>query len=296
VERKVTLYEVDRGVALVTLNRPDRLNAWTARMELEYRASLAEADDDPEVRVVVVTGAGRGFCAGADTKALTGIVETGRYGSRQVAGVGSASEQPAAERQGAPATQSEAISNAGHGVRKDYEHGFSYPYGLRKPLIAAVNGPAAGVGFVLACFADLRFAAAGAKLTTSFGRLGLPAEHGVSWVLSRLVGTARAADLLFSSRVVLAEEAERMGLVNAVLPPDELLPHTLDYARRIAGEISPWSLEALKRQLYADQLRSLDEAATDAERLMMESFDSPDFKEGVAALTDKRPPNFGGLS
>ena len=291
MERKVTLYEVDRGVALVTLNRPDRLNAWTARMELEYRASLPEADDDPEVRVVVVTGAGRGFCAGADTKALTGIVETGRYGSRQVAGVGSASEQPVQSGAG-------NIGAAKHrrSVRPDFEHGFSYPYGLRKPLIAAINGPAAGVGFVLACFADLRFAAAGAKLTTSFGRLGLPAEHGVSWVLSRLVGPARAADLLFSSRVVLAEEAERMGLVNAVVPPDELLPHTLEYARRIAAEISPWSLEALKGQLYADQLRSLDEAATDAERLMTESFGSPDFKEGVAALTEKRPPNFGGLA
>ena len=278
MERKVTLYEVDRGVALVTLNRPDRLNAWTARMELEYRASLAEADDDPDVRVVVVTGAGRGFCAGADTKALTGIVETGKYGS----GTSSEAEDP--------------VPFAGHGVRKDFEHGFSYPYGLRKPLIAAINGPAAGVGFVLACFADLRFAAAGAKLTTSFGRLGLPAEHGVSWALSRMIGTARAADLLFSSRVVLAEEAERMGLVNAVLPQEELLPHTLDYAQRIAAEISPWSLQALKRQLYADQLRGLDEAATDAEQLMTESFGSPDFKEGVAALTEKRPPNFGGLA
>jgi enoyl-CoA hydratase/carnithine racemase len=279
VDRNVTTYEVGGGVALVHLNRPDRLNAWTARMELEYRAALAEADADPDVRVVVVTGKGRGFCAGADTRAREGIVETGQYGQ----GTSSASDR-------------DPVPFAGHGVRKDYEHGFSYPYGLQKPLIAAINGPAAGVGFVLACFADLRFAAAGAKLTTSFARLGLPAEHGVSWVLSRLVGTARAADLLFSSRVVLAEEAERMGLVNAVLPPDELLPHTLEYARKMATEVSPWSLRALKRQLYADQLRSLDEAATDAERLMTESFGSPDFKEGVAALTEKRTPNFGALS
>ncbi|HUP85203.1 MAG TPA: enoyl-CoA hydratase-related protein [Acidimicrobiales bacterium] len=278
MERKVTTYEVDEGVALVRLARPERLNAWTARMELEYRAALAEADADPDVRAVVLTGSGRGFCAGADTKALTGIVETGRYGS------GTSSEAD------------DAVPFAGHGIRPDFEHGFSYPYGLRKPLIAAINGPAAGVGFVLACFADIRFAAAGAKLTTSFGRLGLPAEHGVSWVLSRLVGTARAADLLFSSRVVLAEEAERMGLVNAVLPPDELMGHTMDYAKRMAAEISPWSLLALKRQLYADQLRSLDEAATDAELLMAESFGTPDFKEGVAALTEKRPPSFGGLA
>jgi enoyl-CoA hydratase/carnithine racemase len=159
-----------------------------------------------------------------------------------------------------------------------------------------VNGPAAGVGFVLMCFADIRIAAEGAKLTTSFGRLGLPAEHGVSWVLSRLVGTARAADLLFSSRVVLAEEAVGMGLVNAVVPREQLMEHTLDYARRIAREISPWSLRAMKRQLYVDQLRSLDESARDAVELMNESFRGADFKEGVAALVEKRAPNFEALS
>ena len=159
-----------------------------------------------------------------------------------------------------------------------------------------MNGPAAGVGFVLACYADLRFAAAGAKLTTSFARLGLPAEHGVSWVLPRLVGMARAADLLFSSRVVLAEEAESIGLVNKVLPPDELLPFTLEYAARMAREISPWSLRALKHQLYADQLRGLHEAASDAEDLLAQAFKTPDFTEGVAALTEKRPPVFEGLA
>jgi enoyl-CoA hydratase/carnithine racemase len=279
VERKVTIYEVDAGVALVTLNRPDRLNAWTARMEAEYRASLEEADADPDVRVVVVTGAGRGFCAGADTQALTGIVETGTYGNTDVTKAPSPGGPLGAER----------------GHRHDFSHGFSWTFGLRKPLIAAINGPVAGVGFVLACYADIRFAAAGAKLTTSFGRLGLPAEHGVAWVLPRLVGMARAADLLFSSRVVLAEEAERMGLVNAVLPPDDLLAHTLDYAKRMAAEISPWSLRALKSQLYTDQLQGLHESASTAEELLRESFNGADFKEGVAALTEKRPPAFGGL-
>ena len=278
VERKVTTYEVDGGVAVVTLNRPERLNAWTARMEYEYRAALTEADADPQVRVAVVTGAGRAFCAGADTEALTGIADAGGHGPGR-------STDP--DRGPAP--------DAGAGVRADFDHGFSWTYGLRKPLIAAVNGPAAGVGFVVACFADIRFAAAGAKLTTSFGRLGLPAEHGVSWVLPRLVGIARAADLLLSSRVVLAEEAERMGLVNAVVAPGEVLPHTLEYARRIAAEISPWSLLAIKGQLYADQLRSLDESATHAEELMRESFGSSDFKEGVSALSEKRRPVFGAL-
>lgn len=277
MERKVTTYEVHGGVAVVTLNRPDRLNAWTSRMELEYRAALADADDDPEVRVAVVTGAGRGFCAGADTSALTGIVETGTYGS------------------GRNAAADEPVPQPGSGVRPDFDHAFSWPFGLQKPLIAAINGPAAGVGFVVACFADIRFAAAGAKLTTSFARLGLPAEHGVSWVLPRLVGVARAADLLFSSRVVLAEEAAEMGLVNAVLPVDELLPHTLAYAKRMATEISPRSLLTLKRQLYSGLLQPLDVAATEAEQHMRESFDSPDFKEGVASLTEKRPPTFGNL-
>jgi enoyl-CoA hydratase/carnithine racemase len=270
----VTTYEVHDGVAVVTLNRPDRLNAWTARMEAEYRAALAEADGDPAVRVAVVTGAGRGFCAGADTEALTGIVETGQYGNTDL---------------------SEALTASSTSERGDFEHGFSWTFGLRKPLIAAINGPVAGVGFVLACYADLRFAAAGAKLTTSFARLGLPAEHGVAWVLPRLVGMARAADLLFSSRVVLAEEAAEMGLVNRVLPPEELLPFTMEYATRMAREVSPWSLRALKHQLYADQLRSLHESAADAEELLAEAFKTPDFTEGVAALTEKRPPVFEGL-
>jgi enoyl-CoA hydratase/carnithine racemase len=281
LERKVTTYEVNDGVAVVTLNRPDRLNAWTQRMEHEYRVALADADADPHVRVIVVTGAGRGFCAGADTDALSGIRQSGEYGT---SGAGNAT------------AGSEPTPKPGSGVRDDFEHSYSFHYGLSKPVIAAVNGPAAGVGFVLMCFADIRIAAEGAKLTTSFGRLGLPAEHGVSWVLSRLVGTARAADLLFSSRAVLAEDAVAMGLVNEVVPREQLMERTLDYARKIASEISPWSLRAMKRQLYADQLRSLDESAREAVELMNESFRGADFKEGVAALVEKRAPNFEALS
>jgi enoyl-CoA hydratase/carnithine racemase len=278
-ERKVTTYAVDDdGVALLTLNRPDRLNAWTGRMEYEYRVAMAEAEADPAVRAVVITGAGRGFCAGADVKALDIARESGRYST------GLSEPMPPLPR---PADGSS---------RPDFEHGFSFPLGMSKPVVAAVNGVAAGVGLVLACFCDVRFAAAGAKLTTSFGRLGLPAEHGISWVLPRLVGTARAADLLFSSRVVLAEEAEAMGLVNRVLPAGELLPFTLDYARRLATEISPWSLRAMKRQLYEDALGDLHGAASTAEKLMKEAFGLADFKEGAAALAEKRPPRFGPLS
>ncbi|MBA3655692.1 MAG: enoyl-CoA hydratase/isomerase family protein, partial [Actinobacteria bacterium] len=231
---KATTYDVSDGVAVITLSRPDRLNAWTARMEQEYRWLMADADADADVGVIVVTGAGRGFCAGADLGGLDNMAAAGAY-------------EAAGDRdRGVP------LTTPGAGVRADFEHPHTFPLGLSKPVIAAVNGPAAGVGFVLMCFADVRFAAAGAKFTTSFARLGLPAEHGVAWMLSRLIGPARAADLLFSSRVVLAEEAEDLGLVNRVLAPDELLPFTLDYARRMAAECAPSSLRTMKRQLYAD--------------------------------------------
>src|SRR3984957_19931642 len=191
-ELKVTRYEVAAAVATITLVRPERLNAWTGRMHTEYRALLARAADDRAVRVIVVTGAGRGFCAGADARALEGHVEKGGYDP----GTGPGLEYP------------------GYGVRPGVDAEFPYHFGIPKPIIAAVNGPAAGVGFALACYCDLRFAAAGAKLTTSHGRLGLPAEYGLSWLLPRLIGLTRAADLLLSSRVILAEEAAEIGLVN----------------------------------------------------------------------------------
>ena len=275
---KVITYEVDDvGVALVTLNRPDRLNAWTGRMEHEFRWAMADADADPAVRVIVVTGAGRGFCAGADLGGLGDMAAAGSY-------------EAADDRdRGVPP------ANPGAGVRPDFEHRYSFMLGLAKPVIAAVNGPAAGVGFVMMCFTDIRFAAAGAKLTTSFGRLALPAEHGVSWMLSRLLGPARAADLLFSSRVVLADEAVELGLVNKVLPPDQLLPFTLGYARDMATGIAPTALRAMKRQLYIDMLRELGPAAQDAYDTMVEMIKAPDFAEGVAAFGEKRPPNFSSL-
>ncbi|MDQ1402860.1 MAG: hypothetical protein QOG03_1176 [Actinomycetota bacterium] len=271
----VVLYEVSDGVATVTLNRPDRLNAWTARMGRDYRQALADADADPAVRVIVITGAGRGFCAGADMRGLSDMADAGQYDD--------------GSRPGEPEVW------PGRGVRPDFDHDHSFLLGLRKPVIAAVNGAAAGVGFVLMCFADIRFAAAGAKLTTSFARLGLPAEHGVSWLLPRVIGAARAADLLFSSRVVLAEEAAELGLVNRVLPADQLLPGTLEYARAMAAEASPASLLAMKRQLWGDLLSDLDGAASRAEVEMREMIAGPDFAEGVAAFTDRRPPRFAPL-
>jgi len=269
-ELKVTRYVVRERVATITLHRPERLNAWTGRMHAEYRALLEQAATDPAVRVIVVTGSGRGFCAGADSRALEGHVERGGYD----AGLG------------------DDVAMPGYGVRPEFDADFAYQFGIPKPIIAAVNGPAAGVGFVLACYCDLRFAARGAKLTTSHGRLGLPAEYGLSWLLPRLIGVARAADLLLSSRVVLAEEAEQMGLVNQVLAPGELIAHTEAYAGALARDIAPSSLAATKMQLYRDLHLDAASSVRDAEMRMAEMMQGADFAEGVAALTEKRTPDF----
>ena len=269
-ELKVTRYAVDGAVATITLHRPERLNAWTGRMSTEYRALLARAADDPAVRVVVVTGAGRGFCAGADTRALEGHVERGGYD---------------------PGT-GPGMASPGFGVRPEFDAELAYHFGVPKPLIAAVNGAAAGVGFALACYCDLRFAAAGAKLTTAHGRLGLPAEFGLSWLLPRLIGVTRAADVLLSSRVLLAEEAFEMGLVNRVLAPGELMGAVTDYARTLATEVSPASLAATKLQMYTDLHRDAATAVEDADARLRAMMTGPDFAEGVAALTERRPPRF----
>ncbi len=271
-ELKVVRYEVDDvGVATVTLDRPGRLNSWTARMHAEYRSVLADAEADPGVRVVVGTGAGRAFCAGADAGALDKHVEAGAY----VAGV-----------------SGDEMARPGFGVRPEYDHAFAFHFGIPKPIIAAVNGPAAGVGLVLACFCDIRFAAAGAKLTTSAPRLGLPAEYGLSWVLPRLVGTGHAADLLLSSRVVLAEEAATMGLVNRVVAPDALLAEAMAYARQLATDVSPASTAAAKAQLYADLHGDVGTAVAVSERLLDEMTGTADFAEGVAAWRERRAPRF----
>jgi len=270
MDLKTIIYEVAERVATVSLSRPHRLNAWTGRMHTEYRQCLAQAEGDPEVRVIVVTGAGRGFCAGADSAALEGHIEKGGYD---------------------PGIREE-LAKPGYGVRPEFNENFAFHFGLNKPVIAAINGPAAGVGLALACYADLRFAAEGAKLTTAHAKLGLPAEYGLSWLLPRIVGLTHANDMLLSSRVVLAEEAAAMGLVNAVLPQEELLPRTYAYARNLATHVSPSSMRETKRQIYADLHRDVGSSVRESEALLERMTTEAEYREGVKALVEKRTPHF----
>jgi len=246
------------GVGVITLNNPDRMNAWSAAMSKRFFERLAEFRTNPDVRVVVITGAGKGFCPGADMDALNQIRANPAGGAGPATGAGKFSDL------------------------------LSYP----KPVIAAMNGAAAGVGFVLAIFCDLRFAASGIKLTTSFSRRGLIAEYGSSWALPRLIGSARALDLLLSGRVITADEAERMGLVNAVYPGEELMDKVMAYADDMAVNCCPASWATMKRQVYGDWLRDADASTTDAINLMNESVKQADFQEGVQSFLDKRPPVF----
>ena len=267
-------YEVTEPVATVTLNRPERLNAWTERMGLEIRHAVAQAENDARAVAIVLTGAGRGFCAGADMGALGALARGEGMGSSADADLSAAPGDP----EMAP-----------------FRGPYSYFLSVRKPLIAAVNGPCAGLGLVIALFCDLRFAAESAVFTTSFSRRGLVAEWGISWTLPKLVGPAHALDLLFSGRKVAASEAERIGLVNRVLPDAELLPTVRAYIDDMAMHASPTSMQIIKREVYEHLTLPLDRAETDATRLTLESFQRPDFAEGVQSFLEKRPPRFARI-
>jgi len=249
------------GVLVLTLNRPDRLNAWNDALEERYFAHLDAAENDPEVRAVVVTGAGRGFCAGADMEDLQKI--------------GEADVEASLRQRPRPR---------------------AFPLTVRKPLIAAINGPAAGLGLVEALYCDLRFCTPAAKLTTAFVRRGLIAEYGISWLLARLVGPSAALDLLLSGRVVLGDEAHRLGLVNYLSAPETLLDDAVAYAQDLADHCSPASMATIKTQVQTDLERSFADSVTASVDLMLESFGRPDVAEGVQSYLEQRPPAFPSLS
>ncbi len=269
------IYEVDGAIATITLNRPARLNAWTPRMGRELYDAFRTAANDPAVRVIVVTGAGRGFCAGADMESLRGI---------QSGTAGDAAAGPADGATGGEiAPTHPALATA-----------YAYPLNVLKPVIGAINGPVAGLGFTYMLYYDLRIASDRARFGTAFARRGLVAEHGSSWMLPRLVGMANACDLLFSGRMIGAEEALAIGLVNRVVAHDELMAHVRDVATELATQSSPRSIAVMKRMLYGHQFTDLATATADADAEMLASFPTADFREGVASFLEKRPPRFTG--
>jgi enoyl-CoA hydratase/carnithine racemase len=275
-----TLYHVAHRVATVTLNRPDKLNAWTAPMESEVRSHMESAEQDDEVRVIVLTGAGRGFCAGADMSLLSAVADR-RVDDRDL----DDRLREQALRDGA---------NRREGVAPDFQKKYSYFPAIGKPVIAAINGPVVGLGLVITLYCDLRLASDASRFSTTFARRGLIAEYGMAWMLPRIVGIANALDLMFSARTIDAAEALRMGLVNRVFPHETFLEKVHEYAHELSSAVSPRSLRIIKRQVYQAMSQPLGEAFDISVREMMACFRTEDFKEGVAHFVEKRPAAFTG--
>ena len=252
--------QTDDGVLVLTLNRPERHNAWTLEMELLYNDLFDRAEADPDVRAVVLTGAGRSFCPGMDMSVLDDA---------------SSGRRPWPTDSLPPRTR---------------------PVTFPKPVIAAINGACAGIGFNQALMCDVRFAVPKAKLAAAFSRRGLVAEDGVAWILPRVVGYGHASDMLLSSRPVTGTEALAMGLVNRLVEPGELLPTALAYAGELARQCSPYAMSLIKRQLLDDQERGFLEGRDDARALLAVAKKAPDYREGVRSFMERRAPRFAGLS
>jgi enoyl-CoA hydratase/carnithine racemase len=257
---ELVLWELSERIATITFNRPERNNAFTTDMEHQYFDLLERAANDPDVRVIIVSGAGRSFCPGLDIEALrTGVAE------------------------GALATS-----------RRRRPH--TYPISVPKPIIAVINGACAGLGLVVALMCDIRFAVRGAKMTTAWSRRGLVAEHGMSWMIPRLVGFPRALELMMSGRVFTTDEAHDIGMVHHLADADRAMSDARAYALDLAANVSPTSLAHIKWQAYRDLERtSLNAAWQHSMFLAHDANEFPDASEGVASFIERRPPNFAPL-
>ncbi len=268
------LYAVDEAVATITFNRPDKLNALTPEMLSGVFRHVAEAAADPAVRVIVLTGAGRGFSAGLDL----GLIGSGASGS--------VTTDPGIDPQWG--------DDIGPEMKRFFAGGWNTLITCRKPTIAAINGPAFGWGFILALHCDIRFAAKSALLNATFARIGVPGEKGSAWLLARLVGTARAADLLYTARRFDGAEAERLGIVNAVFDDEALMPHVTEYARNIAQFSAPRAVAAMKAQIWTAIDDSYDTGFAYADVEQELATGTADFREAFGSYRDKRLPKFTG--
>ena len=255
----IILSETRNGVGIITLNRPDKLNAWTPAMGRLHFETLDRMAHDDAVRVILVTGAGRAFCAGADMSGLSGMSQTRELG------------QPRNPRR------------------------YWFPMSIGKPIIAAIKGPCYGIGLQQALVCDVRFAATDSKISAPYSRRGLVAEVGLSWLLERIVGAGNAMDILLSGRALSAEEALAIGLVSRLVEPDALFDEAFAYASDMAAHASPWSMRMIKQQVHHDLMKDFTPAFEDSESLLQEALKSDDFKEGIAAFREKRPLDFAPL-
>ena len=263
-------YEVTDPIATITLKRPEQLNALTGDMLREIAEAIDAAEKDERAVGILLTGAGRGFCAGADMQGLKSTADAG----------GSSRSSKAA-----PTPGDDSMGD-------EFSVTYSYLMKVRKPILAAINGPCAGLGFAIALLCDMRFASDKAKFTSAFANRGLIAEHGMSWILPRLVGPAHALDILWSGRKFMADEAAQMGVVNRVIPHDELIPESRAYLEMLAQGSAPMSLKIIKQQVYKHLMMGLADSMRETNQLMAESLTRSDFKEGVDSFLERRPPRF----
>ncbi len=271
VEYRDIIYEVNDPVAVITMNRPESLNAFTNRMLAEIRHALAAAETDEQVVGIILTGAGRGFCPGMDMNALDNL-SSGEGGREDL---------------------SELDAEPGDAELGDnFNITFTYLLSIRKPIIAAINGACAGLGMAIALLADMRVVERQAKFSTAFSQRGLIAEHGMSWTLPRLVGTGNALDLLWSARKFNGEEAFSLGLAERLVDTGEALATATDYIRDLAVNCAPKSLQVMKAQIHRHMNMQLGEAMQETNSWMAQSLERDDFREGVRSFIEKRPPEF----
>jgi enoyl-CoA hydratase/carnithine racemase len=271
MDLKDIVYEKSERVATVTYNRPEKMNAWTTRMFDELRSALDDADGDSNIGAIIITGAGRAYCAGADMGGLSRAAE----GTERIGGLG----RPA------PGTEN---------LDPNYRGRFSWMLSIKKPIIGAINGPAVGMGFANTLYCDIRIASDRARMGLIFVRRGLAIEFGSSWMLPRLVGVANAIDLAVTGRLVDAQEALRMGLVSRVVTAEELMPVARELATEIATECSPLGVAHAKRHVYNHLFTDLAMALKDEDESVGVMAQSEDFKEGIKAFLEKRAPRFPG--
>jgi enoyl-CoA hydratase/carnithine racemase len=267
------LYDASDRVATITLNRPDKLNAWTAKMEEEVGAAIRAAAADDHVRVIVLTGAGKGFCAGADMTLLSSLAADS--GGSRAAGL--TADLP-----------DDGVTPA------DFRKKYAWMLAVPKPIIAAIHGPAVGLGFVIPLYCDFRFASETARFSVIFSKRGLVAEYGLAWMLPRIVGTPNAIDLMLTSRMIEAPEALRLGLVQRVFPDAVFAGEVRKFAVDLASNVSPRSLRVMKSQIYAGLTQSLGQSFDLAIEEMKTSLQAEDFKEGIAHFLEKRAAAFSG--